>query len=184
MRRVLLTIGLIAVICVVSLLSIIYGGMYDIAATSKHNAVTLWAINTLTDNSIRSNAADINVPPNLDDSAKVADGFEHYDEMCVTCHGAPGIGPDEFAAGLYPKAPSLIEPVEEWNDAELFWITKHGIKMTGMPAIGDVHSDTDIWNIVAFLKKMPELGYYGYLDLRKAAESAGHSHEHSDEDGD
>jgi hypothetical protein len=39
---------------------------------------------------------------------------------------------------------------------ELFWVVKNGIKMTGMPSFGVAGvPDPEIWNIVAFLKKLP-----------------------------
>jgi mono/diheme cytochrome c family protein len=41
------------------------------------------------------------------------------------------------------------------NADEQFWIIKHGIKMTAMPAWGATHSDAQIWNIVAFFQAMP-----------------------------
>ncbi len=93
------------------------------------------------------------------DSAALAHGLDHFHAMCVDCHGAPGFDPDEAGEGLYPEAPDLAEVVEEgeWSDAELFWIVKHGIKMTGMPAFGPTHPDEDLWAIVALVKELPEL---------------------------
>ncbi len=166
MRRVLLTVGISFVAVIVIGLSIIYGGLYNVAATEEHTAPTLWILETLTDNSIETHAEGVTAPDMLDDSATVQAGFELFDQLCRTCHGAPGIGPDRFAAGLYPAAPSLKNEVEEWSDAELFWITKHGIKMTGMPAFGDVVNDDDVWKIVAFVRTLPGVGYYDYLDRR------------------
>jgi len=178
MRRVVLTIGIIVIVVVVAGLTVIYGGMYNVAATEEHNAITLWMLETLTDNSIYSRSSEVEVADNLDDSTMIQQGFEHFDHMCVQCHGAPGIGPDEFSKGLYPTAPSLKNEVEEWTDQSLFWITKHGIKMTGMPAFGDVVDDGEMWKIVAFVRTLPEVGYYDYLDRRELAEQDGHQHEH------
>jgi mono/diheme cytochrome c family protein len=82
-------------------------------------------------------------------------GFAHYKEMCVTCHGAPGVQPDETGKGLYPKPPDLAKSIKGWTPAQLFWITKNGIKMTGMPSFGKTHNDEKIWAIVAFIEKLP-----------------------------
>jgi cytochrome c553 len=174
-------IVLLVVALIVLFLIFIYSGWYNVAATSKHTAVTLWVIETTMDHSVSNHAGGIEVP-NLDDSAMIALGFTHFDETCIDCHGAPGIGSDEFAEGLYPSAPSLADHEGDWSAAELFWITKHGIKMTGMPAFGVTHSDDDIWAIVAFLQKLPDLGYYGYLNMREQAEASGESHEEDEED--
>ncbi len=62
-------------------------------------------------------------------------GLEHYRSMCVRCHGGPGVQRQEFAKGLNPPVPMLEQAGEEFTDAELFWITKHGIRMTAMPAL-------------------------------------------------
>jgi mono/diheme cytochrome c family protein len=163
--KIIIAIVIIVVLAVGLFIIYINSGMYNIAATSEHTGLTLSIINTTVDNSIRKHADGIEVP-DLTDSAMIMEGFNHFDEMCVTCHGAPGISKDEFAVGLYPEAPSLLEEVEDWSPAELFWITKHGIKMTGMPATGDVHGDEEIWNIVAFMVKLPDVTRADYIKMR------------------
>lgn len=82
----------------------------------------------------------------------------HYREMCVTCHGAPGVDASEAGVGLNPPAPDLtLARVQRRTDGELFWIVKNGVRMTGMPAFGPTHDDHEIWKIVAFLRHLPEL---------------------------
>ena len=51
-----------------------------------------------------------------------------------------------------PPAPQLIDRIPHDPDAWLFWITKHGVRMTGMPTWDGVLSDDDMWKIVAFIK--------------------------------
>ncbi len=102
-------------------------------------------------------------------------GLEHYRSMCVRCHGGPGIQPKEFAKGLNPPAPMLEQAGEEFSDAELFWITKHGIRMTGMPAFGATHGDTDIWKIVEAVKGLSNLTAEE-KEMLKNAEDDGHDH--------
>lgn len=46
---------------------------------------------------------------------------------------------------------------------------KHGIGATGMPAWGATHSDELLWDIVAFLRKLPELTPDQYQALVKSA---------------
>ncbi|NIP41320.1 MAG: cytochrome c [candidate division Zixibacteria bacterium] len=167
--KILIVIIIILALAMGLFIIFINSGIYNIAATSEHNSLTLKIINTTVDNSIKRHAEGIEVP-DLTDSNMIARGFEHFDEMCVICHGAIGIGKDEFAIGLYPEAPALEEEAEEWTAAELFWITKHGIKLTGMPAIGDVHSDREIWPIIAFLQVLPEMTYQEYISMRQTGE--------------
>jgi mono/diheme cytochrome c family protein len=85
-------------------------------------------------------------------------GMAHYKEMCVFCHGAPGVDASEAGDGLNPPAPDLtLAKVQKRTDGELFWILQNGIRMTGMPAFGPTHKDEELWKMVAFLRHLPEL---------------------------
>jgi mono/diheme cytochrome c family protein len=77
----------------------------------------------------------------------------------MPCHGAPEGSAAEFSQGLNPMPPALqVDMVQKgWTDAELFWIVKHGIRMTGMPAFGVNHKDEEIGDIVRFVRHMPKL---------------------------
>ena len=82
----------------------------------------------------------------------------HYKEMCVFCHGAPGVDASEGGEGLNPPAPDLtLAKVQKRTDGELFWIVQNGIRMSGMPAFGPTHKDEEIWKLVAFLRHLPSL---------------------------
>ena len=163
-------------------LIIVFSGVVNVAATEPDPGLVKWTFSTAMDNSVRYHAKDI-APPPLDDPKMIEEGFEHFNEMCVPCHGAPGVPRDEMGKGLNPFAPDLKEPVEEWSPAELFWITKHGIKMTGMPAWGVTHSDEKIWAIVAFMRKLPSMSsddYDKYVQ-RHSDEEGGEHEEEADE---
>ena len=58
--------------------------------------------------------------------------------------------------------------------AELFWVTKNGIKMTGMPAWGKTHGDDELWPVIAFLAKLPELDSDAYEAMLVGAAAMGH----------
>lgn len=152
-------IGAISVIVllIIGYLIFIYSGMYNISAMVHHDKLTLWMMNTVRDNSIKHNADNKIKMPDLSDDSLIKMGFVHYREMCVSCHGAPGINQNEFAEGLYPNPPMLSKVANDWTTQQLFWITKNGLKMTGMPAFGPTHTDDMIWAIVAFTKKLPTL---------------------------
>jgi mono/diheme cytochrome c family protein len=69
----------------------------------------------------------------------------------------------EIRAGLYPQPPNLSQqPVDP---REAFWVIKHGIKMSGMPAWGATHDDPTIWSMVAFLQKLPGMTPAQYKDM-------------------
>jgi mono/diheme cytochrome c family protein len=99
-------------------------------------------------------------------------GLTHYRQMCVSCHGAPGVDASEAGEGLNPPAPDLtLGRVQKRTDGELFWLVQNGIRMTGMPAFGPTHKDEEIWKIVAFLRRLPALSPDEEKRLREAAPS-------------
>ena len=149
-------------------MGLMYSGVINVAATNPHNALTAWVLGTASDRSIHYHARGIQVPA-LDSHEMILAGFRHYREMCVGCHLAPGIRTSEISQGLMPRPPKLQEAAGEWTPAELFWVIKNGIKMTGMPAWGPTHSDEKLWQIVAFVKQLPKMTPARYQALAAEA---------------
>lgn len=149
-------------------------GFYDVAADAPHWRFTSKLIETAREESIESRASGVSVPP-LNDPRMIAAGASHYDAMCTSCHLAPGMEENEMRPGMNPKPPVLWR-MRDGDAHEEFWIIKHGIKMTGMPAWGVTHSDNEIWDMVAFLQKLP---YLSPAQYRATVVSGG---EHHDED--
>ena len=116
--------------------------------------------------------------PRLDDEAMVREGAEHYGAMCAGCHMAPGATDTSFPDALYPHPPRLTEK-SDLTPAQQFWIIKHGIKLSAMPAWGGIHDDRSLWNIVAFLQRLPELSRDQYQAMLPAPGSGG-EHEHAE----
>lgn len=141
----------------------VLSGLYNMAADQPHSRLVLTLIQTLRDRSIAAHAVGINAPK-LDDPALIAEGAEHYAGMCTGCHLAPGKHDSEIRPGLYPRPPNLTERRGR-APAQDFWIIKHGIKLSAMPAWGTTHDDAAIWGIVAFLQKMPTLSIAEYQEL-------------------
>lgn len=160
--RVLKSLIVLVVLIVIGVGIWIWSGTYNIGADSPHWAVTSKLIDVLRERSIDTRAAQVTVP-NLDDPALVKLGAEHYQEMCTGCHLAPGLGDSELRDGLYPEPPNLTHFAP--RPAEAFWIIKHGIKLTAMPAWGKTHDDQKIWAMVAFLQKQPRMGVDEYRAL-------------------
>jgi mono/diheme cytochrome c family protein len=146
----------------------IYAGLYNVAADIPHTGPVYWLVETVRERSIAVRASDIAVPGDLADSKRIASGAGQYAEMCSFCHLAPGMKRTEISRGLYPRAPELRRGTD-LTPAEEFWVVKHGIKMTGMPAWGVTHSDELLWDVVAFLRKLPELTSDQYQALVKSA---------------
>lgn len=152
----------------------VYSGTYNIAATVPHSEIVAWLFNTVKMSSVRKHSEGIKVP-SLESDTLVREGFEHYENMCVGCHGAPGTDP---AKEFNPAPPALAETVLELRPAELFWIIKNGIKMTGMPESGSTHSDDEIWGIVAFTMRLPEISPEQYKMMKSEAGKNPGSHHH------
>ena len=182
--KVATTILLTIVAGVASGLAYVYSGAFDVAADEPHGPLAHWLLDTTRERSIAIRAKAIEVP-NLDAPELIEDGAAEYAEMCAGCHLAPGVADNEFRKGLNPPAPKLAERLQggaSGATARQFWIVKHGIKMTAMPAWGLTHDDPTIWSIVAFLQKLPELTPQQYAqmteDAASAHEESGHGHAH------
>ncbi len=175
------TITMLLVVIAIGVLAAVgfaYSGVYDVSATSSHSGVVSWLLSTTSHASVERRAGEIDVP-NLDDMALTLAGVNDFAGMCAGCHGAPGREPEAMGQGLNPAPPDLAESATHMTPAELFWVTKNGIKMTGMPAWGATHDDSALWPVVAFMTRLPELDGGGYEAL--LADATGHGH-HGDED--
>jgi mono/diheme cytochrome c family protein len=171
---------LILALVLVAGLGLVYGGVFNVAADSPHWSITYRLIEWTRERSITARVGEVGAPPDFGDSQLIAMGAEHYAEMCTGCHLAPGMKETEIRAGLYPRPPRLVEHASHRRPAEAFWIIKHGLKMTGMPAWGVTHDDRSIWAMVAFLQKLPELSSAQY----EALVEQGHGSEHMHGDAD
>jgi mono/diheme cytochrome c family protein len=131
---------------------------------------------TVRDRSIAGHASGIAVPE-LDDESLIRAGAGNYDAMCTGCHLKPGLEKTEQSDGLYPAPPDLSHDRID-DPAAAFWVIKHGIKMTGMPAWGKSMDDEYIWGMVAFLQQLPDMSRDRYDELVKT--SGGHQHAGAD----
>jgi mono/diheme cytochrome c family protein len=170
-------------VLVVGALLFAWSGIYNIAATKPHWGITLSFIEMFRDRSISVRSDGIDAA-DLDDAKLMEDAFIHYHEMCRLCHGAPDYQSEEFAKGLYPQPPNMITGSiqGERSEAEIYWILKHGIKMTGMPAFGPTHSDSELYGLVALTMEIPQRSPEEYRQqVRKMDSEGGGGHGHGSE---
>lgn len=173
LKRVAWAVALLVVVSLAAL-AVAYSGGYNVAADEPHWSLTSRVMAMIRDRSIAVRAADLTVP-NLADPTLIVLGAEHYAAMCTGCHLAPGAGDNEMRQGLYPKPPNLTERRGR-SPAESFWIIRHGLKMSGMPAWGVTHDDESLWGLVAFLQQLPTLNAAGYAALTAFPGAAPHDH--------
>lgn len=148
-------VGLFVLAWIVGL-SIVYGGLYNVAATEEHASFTRWTFDTTFRNSVENRAEDI-LAPEAVTPALVARGAETYKSSCQLCHGGPGVDPEEWASGMRPRPPHLAEAAAEWEIEEIYWLASNGVKMSGMPAFGPSHDEETLWGVAAFVKGLPGL---------------------------
>jgi mono/diheme cytochrome c family protein len=139
-------------------------GLYNIAATVQHTRLVYRLMDYTMYRSVKARSERAAVP-DLDEPRRVRAGAVHYRAHCLQCHGAPGVSPDDLAFGMTPAPVNLVSTARIWNPEEIFWVVKHGIKMTGMPAWKYRLTDDEIWSIVAFAKAMVALGPRDYAAM-------------------
>ena len=153
-------------------LAFAYSGIYNVAADDPHTRPVYTLMEIVRDRSIAARASKLEAPADLTSEARIRQGAGNYNAMCMGCHLAPGMGETELSRGLYPRPPDLTKTMVD--AAEAFWVIKHGIKASGMPAWGQSMQDEYVWNMAAFLQQLPKLDKAGYDAL--VASSGGHSH--------
>ena len=141
-------------------------GIYDIGADDHHTKIVLAVIEKLREHSIEARTRSLEVHP-VSDPARIAAGGQRYAVLCVTCHLAPGVTKSDLRPGLYPHPPDLAQE-ETQGEQRAFWIIKHGIKMSAMPAWGKTLDDAAIWDLVAFVRRLPEMSPETYAQLSNA----------------
>lgn len=173
MKKIVITLMAASLLSAFAVGLFLYSGLLDVRATAQHSKLTKWLMTSTMHASVERQGKRIDVP-DLSDKALVLEGISDFEAMCVACHGAPDKKPGPIGQGLNPPAPNLQKSAQHHTAGELFWVIKHGIKMTGMPAWGVSHEDESLWPVVALLMALPDLNAESYAALRKQAEGMGH----------
>ncbi|GLZ87832.1 hypothetical protein Pres01_38830 [Metapseudomonas resinovorans] len=173
MKRTIKTLALVGLVVAASAGGVVYSGVVNVAADDPHYSLVHAFLTAARERSIEVRSRDIPVPP-LDDAKLIRAGAGNYAAMCAGCHLAPGLAATELSQALYPAPPNLSQQGVAGDPAAAFWVIKHGIKATGMPAWGKSMGDEHIWGMVAFLQHLPKLDADGYRQL--IAASDGHQH--------
>lgn len=161
--RFLAAIGALALIVSVGAAIYFFTGFYSVAATSEDPGIVKWTMVQVRTASIARHAT-ISPPDKFDEPARVQAGAREFATRgCTNCHGGPGVPWGKFSEGLRPDPPDLKDVVNDLSPAQIFWIVKNGINMTGMPSFALAGAqDQPLWDIVAFLKKLPGVSEADY----------------------
>lgn len=142
----------------------VYAGVYNVSARAGHLPPTAWLLHVAMRKSARTHALGIEVPP-LDDERMIIRGATYFSVGCAACHGEPGNPHTPVVNEMTPQAPYLAPMIKTWKTRELFWVVDNGIKYTGMPAWATPTRPDEVWSMVAFLLKLPDLDVETYRKL-------------------
>ncbi|ASY66049.1 putative cytochrome c-552 (plasmid) [Sinorhizobium sojae CCBAU 05684] len=134
---------------------VVWSGAYNVAASRDHLRFTTWLFEVIRERSIAVRSYLVKAPA-LDDEGMVRLGAGHFEGGCVPCHSRPGEEINAIVSGMLPPPPDLRAVGEHRSPEEIFWIVKHGMKYTGMPAWPSLRRDDEIWAVTAFLARLPD----------------------------
>jgi mono/diheme cytochrome c family protein len=163
-KTVCATLASLAIVGVLGGYAVLVSGIYNIASTSQHLQFVHSILEEGMHYSVRFHARKIVAPP-LDNTQLVKSGAGLYQANCVECHGAPGVAPRGIGMSMQPVPGPLVDATSKWDAAQMYWIVRHGIKMSGMPAWEYRLQDDELWQLVAFLQHMPQLSPADYQEL-------------------
>jgi len=115
--------------------------------------------------SVRRRAPEMPNPAPPTDENLIAGGKIYLGE-CSGCHGTPG-KPDESGDSLYPPVPQLPQVGTDYTEAQVFWVAKHGIRLSGMFVNGKWDSDQKLWTVAAYIKRIKSLPPHVQEELAK-----------------
>jgi cytochrome c553 len=158
------SLAIIACVLLAGGFAVAASGVVPLTASAGHWRITNWLLHFTMERSVSTHAIPIDAPP-LDDPALIRRGATHYDLGCSPCHGHVDGKTPRIPLAMLPPPPPLPDRVSRWRPEELFYIVKHGVKFTGMPAWPSQQRDDEVWAVVAFLRRLPELGAEEYRRL-------------------
>jgi cytochrome c1 len=162
MRTVLWTLLTAAGAALAGAAAFVYFGLYDISSVTGHTQPVYSLMEVTMRRSVQVRSADIPLPQDLSAPEVVERGAVCYRDHCVQCHGGPGVAQNDIGKSLQPLPGPLVDAARRWQPQELYWITRHGIKMSGMPAWQMRLPERDLWAVVGFLKALPLLSPADY----------------------
>ena len=139
-------------------------GAIDLAADIPHPQAWAQLLHLTFKRSVGSQSAAIAPPADLM-RLPIGKGAMMFDAVCANCHGTPGRGQSLVSLSMRPRPQYLPAVINQFNDAELFWIVKHGVKYSAMPAFPTQLRDDEVWTVVAFLRAVPTMDQAHYAAL-------------------
>ncbi len=158
-RHVILTV-IVTIIIVIGVefgmaLAVMRWGVVNVGADRPHPRPIRWYLSEAMEYSVKRHAQGLRAPAQA--QVSITEGALHYSDMCVICHGAPGVERSEIGEGLSPDPPLLTRTAKDWTVEQVYWLVTHGVGDTGMPAFGSADTEQQRWAIAYFVKQLPQL---------------------------
>ena len=156
MKKILLGAVLTLALLLLSALAAARLGLMPVNADGAHSRLEARIMPRVLHASILRHASEETNPVSLNEDHLKA-GVDTYKAMCARCHSTPDGVASVYGQSFYPPAPKLPDGMSQYTDSQLFWVIKHGIRNTGMPAWGSMLSDEEVWQLVSLLKNSQDL---------------------------
>ncbi len=167
----------VAVLAAAAGLATVYLGLYNVAASEQHFKPVYQLLESAMHQSVKLRArSSVDEPPPFTETM-VLRGAGCYRDQCLQCHGGPGVAQGDIGKSMQPVPGPLVDAARRWSTKEMYWLTRHGIRMSGMPAWEHRLDDEELWSTVAFLQRLPYLDVAAFraltLEQVDAARGAG-----------
>jgi mono/diheme cytochrome c family protein len=126
-------------------------------ALAHHEAGSLETAygNSVVSTLARFNAGGVGANPTTATAQTLEQARGSYTGSCSQCHGTSGNTQGAFGQTSFAPATDLSsQSTRNLSDSQMFYIIKNGLGFTPMPAFKDQYSDTEIWNIVNFIRML------------------------------
>ena len=154
-----------ALLGIVIALAVVWTGLLNLAASVPHPAGWSTLLHYTFKRSAVFHAGGLQPPPDINSAALIQKGAIYYDRVCSHCHSVPGRGQNVVALAMRPQPQYLPNVAQDFTAPELFWIIKHGIKYSAMPAWPVQDRDDEVWALAAFVKQVPKMRGDAYRRL-------------------
>ncbi len=132
------------------------GGYINFRADNEPTAFEKRMAMSALDKSIEHHAGQTTNPVQPSNDTFIA-AARIYRDNCAGCHGDPTHMATQLGDSFNPPAPQFWMDSPDMPENENFYIVKHGVRWTGMPAWNKKLSDTQIWQVVTFLSHLDKL---------------------------
>jgi len=89
--------------------------------------------------------------------ASLLDGARLYRDKCADCHGRPDNPVSDYGGSFNPRAPQFMRARPRRPEDQNFYLIKYGVRWSAMPAWGNIMADSEIWQVVTFLRHLENL---------------------------